>query len=68
MLLGKKGVKYGLTIPKQKAQQKPAAKGPIKAFAQEGSDEEQDNSVGLQVARHAATKQSDAKVASCARA
>ncbi|KAK9827568.1 hypothetical protein WJX74_010906 [Apatococcus lobatus] len=64
MLLGQKGVKYGLTIPKQKAQQKkPAAKGPIKAFAQDESDEEQDNSVGLQVARHAATKQSDAKVA-----
>ena len=62
MLLGKKGVKYGLTIPKQNKQQKPTPTGPIKAFATDGSDEEGDNSVGVQVARHAATKQSDAKV------
>ncbi len=62
MLLGQKGIKYGLTIPKQKTQQKPTTRGPIKAFAQDDSDEEPGNTVDQQVARQAATKRSDAKV------
>ncbi|WIA28554.1 hypothetical protein OEZ86_011094 [Tetradesmus obliquus] len=60
MLVGQKGVKYGLHVrqPKQQEQQKPAT-GRLAAFSAD-SDSEED--VGAQVARQAARKVADSKV------
>ena len=62
MILGQKGVKYGLQVRKPEKAAKPA---PAKknVFGEDASDDEEDN-VERQIARHAARKQGDKKVRS----
>lgn len=66
MLIGQKGVKYGLTVPKPKA--KPAAPPPKKSvFGDDDSDEDAQANVEQQIARQAARKQTDKKASSVRR-
>ena len=63
MQIGTKGIKYGLQLPKQKVQ---SAQQPKKLSAfggDDGSDDEAAPSIGNQIARQAAKKQNDKKVA-----
>jgi hypothetical protein len=62
MIVGQKGVKYGLHVrqPKQQEQQKPTT-GRLAAFS---ADSDSDEDVGAQVARQAARKVADSKVTS----
>lgn len=59
MLIGQKGVKYGLHVrqPKQEQEKKPA--GRLAAFSADSDDEED---VGAQIQRQAARKVADSKV------
>lgn len=64
MLLGQKGVKYGLTVrapPGAKPAAKPVQKKSV--FGDEDSEEEGQDNVEQQIARQAARKQTDKKVA-----
>lgn len=63
MQIGEKGTKYGLQVrgPARPAAKQPAVKPVAAAFAG-GSDSEEEDNVGAQVARQAMRKQSDAKV------
>jgi hypothetical protein len=57
-LVGKKGVKYGLQLPKAQQRRPAVANAKLNVF---GDDSDEDD-VGAQVARQAGRKQSDAKV------
>lgn len=60
VLVGQKGVKYGLQTRGPKGATQPAQAGkPIAVF---GDDSDSDNDVAAQVARQAATKHADVKV------
>lgn len=58
MLVGQKGVKYGLITRKDEKKQPPAS-GKLAAFA---ADSDSDEDIGAQVARQAARKVADTKV------
>ena len=63
MLIGQKGVKYGLDVRGAKPKAKPTA--PVQkrsVFGDEDSDEDAGNNVEQQIARQAARKQTDKKV------
>ena len=63
MLIGQKGVKYGLEVRGAKPKAKPTA--PVQkrsVFGDEDSDEDAGNNVEQQIARQAARKQTDKKV------
>ncbi|CAK0786621.1 hypothetical protein CVIRNUC_009835 [Coccomyxa viridis] len=63
MQIGTKGIKYGLQLPKQKVQPAQQPKK-LSAFGgDDGSDDEAAPSIGNQIARQAAKKQNDKKVA-----
>ena len=65
MLIGQKGIKYGLTVPASKnksATAKPAPK--LAAFGDDDSDGEHE-AVPQQLARQAASKRSNTKVLAC---
>ncbi len=61
MIVGRKGVKYGLEVRKPQQASKPAEKPSTSIFGDEESDDEQHN-VERQIARQAAKKQTDKKV------
>lgn len=66
MLVGQKGVKYGLNV-RQPAGAKPAPPPKKRSvFGDEDSEEEEQGGVEAQIARQAARKQSDKKVGSAA--
>ena len=63
MLIGNKGVKYGLDVRGGKPKPKPTA--PVQkrsVFGDEDSDDDGGNTVEQQIARQAARKQTDTKV------
>ena len=62
MLIGQKGVKYGLTVPKQKSKQAAAPSKKKSVFGEEYSDDDGQANVEQQIARQAARKQTDKKV------
>ena len=62
MLTGLKGVKYGLQ-PGAKQKAKPVLQKQSNVF---GDDDDEEGNIGQDIARHAAKKQSDKKVISCA--
>jgi len=62
MLIGQKGVKYGLTVPKQKPKQAAAPPKKKSVFGEEDSDDDGQANVEQQIARQAARKQTDKKV------
>lgn len=62
MLKGLKGVQYGLTVPNSKKKQAVARPNALAAFGDEDSDGEHE-AVPQQLARQAASKKSDSKVA-----
>lgn len=66
MLIGQKGVKYGLQV-RAPSNAKPAAPAVKKrsVFGDEDSEEEAEDNVEQQIARQAARKQTDKKVNGC---
>ena len=61
MILGQKGVKYGLQVRKPEKASKSVSQPKPNIFGDEASDSEEDN-VEKKILRHAARKQSDKKV------
>lgn len=60
MIIGNKGVKYGLEVRKPKQSEKSTQKK-ASVFGDDDSEDDHDN-VEQQIARHAARKQADKKV------
>ena len=61
MQIGTKGVKYGLNLPKQKVLPAQQAKK-LNVFGGDNDSDEDAPSIGNQIARQAAKKQTDKKV------
>ena len=61
MQIGTKGMKYGLQLPKQKAQPVQQPKK-LSVFGGDDGSDEDGQTIGSQIARQAAKKQTDKKV------
>jgi len=62
MILGQKGVKYGLEVRKPKETDKASNKKNRSVFGEEDDSEDEYDDVERQIARHAARKKTDKKV------